>query len=184
MHSHLQHFCPSPLDSKLLSKVSSLLPNRVIVFSDELPLITWSPQITGLLISFLPMAHGFTSETYTGFIIFGQPCFPLFRSYSEDLISIKVPPLSFSLLSFSQYLTLSLSHKFKNICMSSGLFFFLNIIWVVVGYLHFHLNFIINLSISMKNPTGIIIGITWILQNAWGIIDILRISNVFHLLGL
>ena len=125
MYSHLQHFCPSPLDSKLLSKVSSLLPNRVIVFSGELPLITWSPQITGLLISFLPMAHGFTSETYTGFIIFGQPCFPLFRSYSEDLISIKVPPLSFSLLSFSQYLTLSLSHKFKNICMFSGFFFFL-----------------------------------------------------------
>ena len=59
--------CLSPLDSKLLSKVSSLLPNRVIVFSSEIPLITWSPQITGFLISFLPMAHGFTSETYTGY---------------------------------------------------------------------------------------------------------------------
>ena len=59
--------CLSPLDSKLLSKVSSLLPNRVIVFSSETPLITWSPQITGFLISFLPMAHGFTSETYTGY---------------------------------------------------------------------------------------------------------------------
>lgn len=67
---------------------------------------------------------------FTQVILFGQPCFPpflgiLFWEYSGNLISTKVPTLTFSLLSFSQYLTLSLSPKFKNICMSSGLFLFL-----------------------------------------------------------
>ena len=47
------------------------------------------------------------------------------ESYSGNLISTKVPTFSFSLLSFSQYLTLSLSPKFKNIFMFSGLFLFL-----------------------------------------------------------